>query len=370
MLDTNPSASASSAAWALPGWLDRSYRWVSRLLILALGIVATLWILSRLRVVFVPVLVALLLASLSAPLASFMTERKVPRIVAAWTTLVLVVGVLGGTVYLVTTSIGSELTNSTEWEEVYAEVRTWLQTGPAGLTESEIDDLERGLEDSLVSGIQSMGVSRAATFVEIIGGVFLALVLFFFVVKDGPSMWSSLVAHVRPQRRTTVDVGGRAAFSALQAYMRGIAVTGVIDALLIGIVLALVGVPLVIPLVILTFFAAFFPIVGATLAGALATTVALVTLGIREAIIVATATLIIQQVEGDVVMPMVMRRQVSLHPAVVLVVLGVGGALAGLVGAFVSVPIAAMVTAAASAIRDDRPAVDDQLGEEQASDSS
>lgn len=114
--------------------------------------------------------------------------------------------------------------------------------------------------------------------------------------------------------------------------------------------LAVVGVPLVVPLTVLTFFAAFFPIVGATLAGGLATTVALVTIGVREAVIIAVATLVIQQVEGDVVMPLVMRRQVSLHPAVILVVLGIGGALAGIVGAFVAVPIAAMLTAAAGAI--------------------
>lgn len=352
MSDTDLPDPSSAAPWALPQWLERSARWVGRLLVLALGVVTTLWLFSRLRVVFVPVLVGLLLAALSAPIASTLVRWRVPRLLAAWATLLLVVGLLGGTGYVVGSSVGSELASGTEWEDVYAEVRSWLETGPAGLTETEIDDLEKGLQDSLVGGLQSVGVSRATAVAEIIGGLFLALVLFFFFVKDGPEMWSWLLSHVRSRRRPTIDVGGRAAFESLQAYMRGVAVTGMVDAILIGIVLAVVGVPLVVPLTVLTFFAAFFPIVGATLAGGLATTVALVTIGVREAVIIAVATLVIQQVEGDVVMPLVMRRQVSLHPAVILVVLGIGGALAGIVGAFVAVPIAAMLTAAAGAIND------------------
>lgn len=350
MSDSNTPEPARVAPWALPTWLERSARWVGRLLILAVGTVAALWLLSRLRVVFVPILVGLLLAALSAPIAAALVRWRVPRLLAAWATLLLVVGLLGGTGYLVTTSVGAELTSGTEWDEVDSEIRTWLQEGPAGLSETEIDDLEQGLRDSLIGGLQSVGVSRATAVAEVIGGLFLALVLFFFFVKDGPQMWSWMLTRIRPQRRPTIDVGGRAAFESLQAYMRGVAVTGLVDAALIGIVLAVVGVPLVIPLTVLTFFAAFFPIVGASLAGAVATTVALVTLGVREAVIIAVATVVIQQVEGDVVMPIVMRRQVSLHPAVILVVLGIGGALAGIIGAFVAVPIAAMLTAAAGAI--------------------
>jgi len=270
-----------------------------------------------------------------------------------------VVGLLGGTFYLAGRSIGDELASGTEWDAVYDEVRTWLETGPAGLSPAEIDSAEQSIEDSVVGGLQSIGATRATALIEIVGGAFLALVLFFFFVKDGPEMWAWVVSRARERRRPTIDRGGRAAFTALQGYMRGIAVTGVVDAVLIGIALFVIGVPLVVPLTVLTFFAAFFPVVGASLAGGLATVVALVTLGPREALFVAIATVVIQQLEGDVVMPMVMRHQVRLHPAAILVVLGVGGALAGIVGAFVAVPIAAMVTAAAAAIADAEPSQSD-----------
>ncbi len=343
-----------TSAWAVPPWLHRWSSWTARLLVIGVGILVALWIVSVLRVVFVPALIGLLLAALSSPLTTFLTARRVPRILAAWSTVLLVFGVLGGVGHLVSSSVGAELSEGTDWNEVYDRSREWLRDGPFGLTDAEIDDARQGAQDALIGGIRSIGIARAMVALEVIGGAFLSIVLFFFFLKDGPSMWSWVVGRFEPQRAGSIDAGGRAAFSALKAYTRGVAITGVVDAVLIGIALWVIGVPLVIPLAILTFFAAFFPIVGATLTGALSTVVALVANGPRDAILIALATLVIQQVEGDVVLPIVMRHQVRLHPAVILVVLGIGGALAGIVGAFVAVPIAAMINAAASAIASSR----------------
>ncbi len=340
----------SARAWVLPVWLQRASGWTWRLLLIGVGVIAVFWVLSTLRAVFVPVLIALLLAALSAPLTSLMTRHRVPRLLAAWITLAVVLGVLGGVGYLIATSVSDELTGGTDWDQVYDESREWLRTGPVGMSDTEIDDLLQGAQDALIGGVRSIGIARAMVAVEVIGGGFLSVVLFFFFVKDGPSMWSWIVSRFEPARAETIDQGGRAAFVALKGYTRGVAVTGVVDAVLIGIALWVLGVPLVIPLAILTFFAAFFPIVGATAAGALSTIVALIAVGPQAAIFVAVATLVIQQVEGDIVLPIVMRHQISLHPAVILVMLGIGGALAGIIGAFVAVPIAAMVAAAGKAL--------------------
>jgi len=148
-----------------------------------------------------------------------------------------------------------------------------------------------------------------------------------------------------------VSSAGAAAFDALGGYARGITVAGIVDGAAVGITMALLGVPLALPFAVLTFFAAYLPIVGATIVGVLSTVVALVTVGPQAAIILAVATLAIQQIEGDVVLPMVMSSQVRLHPAVVLVVLALGGAVAGVIGALVSVPIAAMGSAALRSFR-------------------
>jgi putative heme transporter len=345
------------AAWAVPRWLERATGWTWRLLILAGGLIGLIWVLGLFRLVLVPVLIALLFAALLWPLSDWLRRHGAPPIVATWIVLLLGAGLLVGVGYLLFVTVGQELTSDAQWGEIEDEIRNWLQTGPLDLTSAEIDDLEDRAVETLTSGVTGNGLGPARTAVEVLGAGFLTLVLLFFFLKDGPQMWDWTTRRIRPPRRPTVDIGGHAAFDALGAYMRGVAITGIVDATLIGIALVVIGVPLALPLAVLTFFAAFFPIVGATAAGALAALVALVSNGLTDAIIVVIVTFVIQQVEGDVVMPLVMRRQVKLHPAVILTVLAIGGALAGLTGALVAVPIAAMVTAGASAIRGDVEAV-------------
>lgn len=341
------------AAWAVPRWLERTTGWTWRLLVLAVGVVGVIWFLGMFRLVLVPVLIALLFSALFWPLSDWLRRHGAPPIVATWIVMLLGAGLLVGIGYLLFVTVGQQLTSDTQWGEIEDEIRNWLRTGPLDLTSAEIDDLEDRAGEALTAGVAGNGLGPARTAVELLGAGFLTLVLLFFFLKDGPLMWRWITRRVRPPRRPAVDIGGHAAFDALGAYMRGVAITGIVDATFIGIALVVIGVPLALPLAVLTFFAAFFPIVGATTAGALAALVALVSNGLTDAIIVVIVTFVVQQVEGDVVMPLVMRRQVHLHPAVILTVLAIGGALAGITGAFVAVPIAAMVTAGASAIRGD-----------------
>ncbi|MDW3217760.1 MAG: AI-2E family transporter [Acidimicrobiales bacterium] len=341
-----------SRMWPVPAWLARAAGWIWRLLLLAAALYVLLWTLGRLRVVLVPVLVALLLAALASPVSEWIARRGVPRIVGAWIVLVTFVALVGAVVWMTVVGVGNQLGDDEQWADVRSEVRTWLSDGPLGLDRDEIDDLEDRVVGSVRDGFTTLDTGRVRLVVEMTTGALLAVVLFFFFVKDGPSMWGWVVGRFRDDRRGVVDRAGRKAFSALAAYMRGVAFTGIVDALAIGLALWIIGVPLVVPLAILTFFGAFFPIVGATVVGALATLVALVVNGPTDALLVAGVTLAVQQIEGDVIMPLVMRRQVSLHPAVVLVALAAGGALAGIMGAFVAVPITAMAVAGGRALRE------------------
>lgn len=349
--DVPTSPDPDRSIWRVPDWLVRASGWTWRLLVLGAGSLVVLLVLGRLRVVLVPVLIALLLTALASPVTSWLTSHRVPRIVAAWVTLLLVVGVVVGVVWVTAVGLVDQLLDDAQWDDVRTEVRRWLREGPLDLTSQEVAQLERRARDVVVDGATTIDAGRVRLVTEIVGGVFLTVVLFFFFTKDGPSMWGWLTGHVRQHRRAEVDEAGRAAFAALTGYMRGVAITGFIDAVAIGIALWIIGVPLVVPLALLTFFGAFFPIVGATVAGALATVVALVVNGPVDAVLVAGVTLAIQQLEGDVIMPLVMRRRVSLHPAVILVALGIGGALAGIIGAFVAVPFAAMLAAAGGVVR-------------------
>lgn len=348
------------APWVVPRWLEQSAAWAWRLLVVAAAVLAVVALFGRLRVVVLPVLVALLLATLGAPLVRALTDRGVPRLLASWIAVLLGLMLVGAVGYLVVEGVGTRLLQDTEWESVRGEVRAWLGDGPLDLSDSDIDRLEEDVRDWFVGGVGTIDVERVRVVAEVVGGTLLTIVLSFFFVKDGPQMWAWLVRRWHPDRRPAIDVAGRAAFDSLAGYVRGVAVTGLVDAVAIGLALWLIGVPLVVPLAVLTFFGAFFPIVGATVVGALGTVVALVANGPGDAVLVALATLAVQQLEGDLIMPVVMRRTVRLHPAVVLVALAAGGALAGIAGAFVAVPVVAAIAAVLRAVDD--PAADQPGG--------
>lgn len=345
-----PETPSHASEWRVPVWLERGAAWGWRFLVIGAGILALVLLVSRLRVVLLPVLIALLLAALTAPLAAILVRLGVPRLLAAWFTLLLGMAIVAGVVWVAVVGVGDQLVNNTNWDAVRTEARTWLEDGPLGLSEVEVTDLEDRVAEGVVGGVTSVSVDRVRLVAELVGGTLLSIVLFFFFVKDGPQMWNWFLERVSPTRRAVIDRAGRSSFDALSGYIRGVAITGVVDAVFIGLGLWLIGVPLVVPLMILTFFGAFFPIVGATLAGALAALVALVVNGPTDALLVVGLTLAVQQLEGDLVMPLVMRRRVAMHPAAILLVLAVGGALAGIVGAFVAVPVAAMIVAASSAL--------------------
>lgn len=341
----------SGSTWAVPEWLDRLASWVWRLGVVAIGGYYLLQWFWMLRLVAVPILFALVFAALLWPVRKRLTDARVPDSAAAVLLVSLVVALVAGVVWIASIGVGHQLSGDTRWEETVASIEDWLIDGPVGLTRGEVDDYREQMSDRVSSGAWSMGMSRARVAVDVAGAMVLTVLLLFFALKDGPQIWSFIENRVRPGRRLAVSRAGTAAFDALGGYARGITVAGIVDGAAVGIVMALLGVPLALPFAVLTFFAAYLPIVGATIVGALSTVVALVTVGPQAAIILAFATLAIQQIEGDVVLPMVMSSQVRLHPAVVLVVLALGGAIAGVIGALVSVPIAAMGSAAMRSFR-------------------
>jgi predicted PurR-regulated permease PerM len=184
-------------------------------------------------------------------------------------------------------------------------------------------------------------------------------VLLFFLLKDGPMGWSWFLGAFGDRDRA--DRAGRAGWRTLSGYVRGIVVIAAIDAIGIGVALALIGVPLAVPLALLTFFACFVPILGATLAGALCVLVALAANGLTDALLVLAAVIIVQQAEGNLLEPLIMGRAVRLHPAVILLAVAAGTLIAGVSGALLATPVVAvayrMVLAAREpAVSLDKPA--------------
>jgi predicted PurR-regulated permease PerM len=168
-------------------------------------------------------------------------------------------------------------------------------------------------------------------------------VLLFFLLKDGRPLWRWLLRRVPESSRPAAAEAGRNGWRTLTAYSRGTVAIAAIDAIGIGLALLLLGVPLALPLAMITFLGGFVPIIGATVAGSVAVLVALAAKGPTTALLALAAVIAVQQIEGNLLEPLIMKRQVQLHPVVVLVAVTAGTLIGGIAGAFVSVPITAVV---------------------------
>lgn len=338
-----------------PLTLDRAAGFTWRALLVGLGVVVVALLLARLRLVVLPMIVAFLLTTVLQPVVDALVRRRVPRLAAVWLVLLLGVGSLVGVGFLVAPSIASEFSDLGETlDEGREEVEDYVEDGPFGLDGGDLDEyVDRAGEQfgGRGSEIASGVLAGAVIAFEVVAGVLLLVVLLFFFLKDGERFTRFGLRQVRREHHELVCALGLRAWGAAGSYVRGTAIVALVDAVIIGIGLLLIGVPLVLPLAILTFLGAFFPLVGATAAGVVAALVALVDGGVSDALLVTAVIVVVQQVEGDVLQPLVLGRAVKLHPVVILVVLTAGAVVGGLIGAFLAVPVAAVTVAVGSELR-------------------
>ncbi|WP_125778322.1 AI-2E family transporter [Antribacter gilvus] len=300
---------------------------------------------TRLTLVVIPVLIALVLAAAISPLVAFLRRRGLPPILATWISLLALIALLSAIVWLVVRAVVDQ------WDELrdqalegFDSLQAYLQNLPFDITEEQIASVRESAmnllrSDAVGSGAVA-GVSQTADFVA---GFFIMIVVLFFFLKDGPAMWEFLLRPFEGHRYERGKRVGAATIRTLGGYVRGTAIVATVDAVGIGVGLAIVGVPLVIPLSVLVFLLAFIPLVGATLAGILAALVTLVAVGPVEALIVVAIVVVVNQLEGDFLQPIVMGRTLRLHPLVILFALTAGTVLVGITGAVLAVPIAASI---------------------------
>ena len=348
-LGTPPAVTSKEELQSRNLWRDAFGRAATRsaqmLLVLAMTVV-TVWVGVQLRLVVVPLLIAVLVAAAAAPLVRLLT-RVMPRMLAVWLTLIGGLVVFGGLIYLV----GSAVKN--QWGELregaasgLEELQRFVTEGPLDISQQQIDDL-RGSAGEVLSGpqVQAGALSGATLVVEVIAGLFLGLVLLFFLLKDGERIWA-FARQFLPARngRRYAAIGDRAV-DVLGGYVRGTAIIALVDAVVIGGALAILRVPLALPLAVVVFIGAFVPIVGATVAGVLAALIALVSNGPVSALIVIGVVIAVNQLEGDLLAPVVLGRSLRLHPLAVLLALSAGTIVAGIIGAILAVPFAALAWA-------------------------
>ncbi len=328
-----------------PRWLQS----VSELSLRVLFVVGFLILLGlaidRLRLIFLPLLAALILSAALLPAKHMLTRRGVNNALAAITVVVTGLTVLGLIGYFTISTLTSEFAEleldiEAGFTEVLQSVGDW-----AGISEDEIDEAiddvlnsARGNADTIAGGVFS-GVRLAA---ELLAGIILLAVLTFLLVKDAESMQRGIAGRLEVKHRRDFLVLTSGLFETLGKYFRGVTFVAFMDSVLIGIGLVIIGIPFALPLAVLTFFGAFIPVLGAVLAGLAAFLIALATEGVTAALFVGGLVLVVQQIEGNLMAPYILGRSISLHPMLVILAVSTGGALWGIMGAFVAVPLAAI----------------------------
>ena len=315
-----------------------------------MGVVAYLVVrlLALLWLVVVPVLAALLLSALVHPVTTLL-RRHMSGPAAAGVTLMLTVVLLGGLGYGVGLRFVDQLpTLSDEVVATIGRFRTQLRGLGVGQAQlDQLQDVATGWIQEHRTDLLSYLTTGAGYLLEFLTMAVLTLFVAFFLLYDGERVWRWLLGPIPPATAPRVDRTGRAAWATLTAYVHGTAVIATFHGLVIGLVLSVLGVPLVVPLAVLVFIGGFVPLAGALVAGGLAVLVALGTRGWATALVLLGVLLVENQVEAHLLQPFVMGRYVRLHPLAIGLAIAVGTVLGGIPGAIVAVPVAAIVYRAA-----------------------
>ncbi|MCT2086839.1 AI-2E family transporter [Microbacterium enclense] len=328
-------------------WADGFGRLAVRaiqIIVVVVLVAGLIWGIQQVTLVIIPLILALIFASAFGPVTMWMRRKGVPSVLATLITLLAVVAVLAGLGWLVVNAVIDQWDElSSQAVEGFQQAQDWYHTLPFAISPDQVNQALNAIGDFVTSaqfGSGALaGVSAVASFLT---GLVLMVVILFFFLKDGPRMWEFVL---RPFRGSDYDRArriGDKTVTVLGSYVRGTASVAAVDAIGIYIGLLILQVPLALPLAVLVFLLAFIPIVGAVTAGILAALVALVTNGWVVALIVVGVVVLVNQLEGNFLQPVLMGRTMKLHSFVVLVVLAGGTAIGGILGTLLAVPLTAV----------------------------
>ncbi|MDO5697030.1 MAG: AI-2E family transporter [Dermatophilus congolensis] len=319
--------------------------WRSVAVLIGLAIIA--YVLMQVSSVAIPVAVALLITALLGPVVGVLSNRlRFPRYLAAALALVFGIVVVVAALVLAGGQMVSGFSELGQQVSVgVTQIQNWLSTGPLQIGGDQISEaITQGRQwlssnaSSLTSGAMAVG-SSATNF---IAGLVIALVVTLFLLGDGANIWGWCVRLLPAETRRPVHNAFRRGWVTLGSYVRTQMLVAAIDAVGIALGAMLLGLPLVVPLGLIVFFASFVPMVGAILSGALAVVLALVVKGPLTALLMLGVVLLVQQIESNVLQPILMSKSVSLHPLATLLGVAIGSFLLGIVGAVFAVPLMAV----------------------------
>lgn len=328
--------------------------WSWRILVVAALVAFICFLIVQLRLVAIPVAVAILLSALLVPFSHLLQNRlRFPRWLAIVTCIVALLAVVGGLITLVVFQVRRGLPDlQSQTLERFEDLKQLLLASPLHLTEADITRPFEGIlatlqEDPAVLLDQALALGSAGG--HILAGALIALFTTVFILIDGRGMWQWFVRLFPQNARAAVVGAGEAGWITLKSFVTVQVLVAAVDAVFIGLGAFILGLvvgtpfPLVIPIAILVFLASFVPVVGAVLSGAIAVFVALVYLGPIPALVMLGIVILVQQVEGHVLQPFLVGHAVKIHPVAIVLAVAVGGFIGGIAGALFAVPLTAVL---------------------------
>ena len=345
MILSRKSARVQGPRVVIPAGLERATQWSWRLLLIAAAITVGLFVVAQLSFLIIPLFIAVLLAALVAPISVGLRKLRFPRWLATLTTVIVFLAVVGGLFYLVINEV------IRGWESLqartilaYDDFVQYLLDSPLQVTESQLNEWVTALATEFnidSSWVLSGALSVTSSVGSWLVGAGIAIFALIFFIHDGARIWEYVVSWFPKLARPAILGASRSGWNTLIEFVKVQILVAFVDALGIGLGAFFLGLPLVVPIAVAVFLGAFVPIVGGTVAAALAVLVALVYEGPLIALIMLIIVLAVQQLEGQILQPLVMGPALRIHPLAVVLSIAAGGYLAGIAGVLFAVPVVA-----------------------------
>lgn len=336
ILGVEPTA-PSTANSLVPIWLDRLGQWSWRLLVAIALLGALIAAAVQVPIVVLPLVLGIVLASTLVPLSRRLEARGWSKgraaLGATVGATVGVIAIVGLTVVALSGPAGEIISTAVDGANSSSDA----VGGNGGALVTLVETFGPGVLVTIAGGLSSLAGLAVV--------IFLAVLLTFYFLRDGDAFWQAFLQRVEPGRRSHVDAAGSRAVNVLGGYMIGTGAISIFGAATQFLIMTVLGIPLALPLAVLAIFGGFIPYIGSLITTGLAFLVTVATGTPQDIVIMAVFTIVFNIVQGNIVAPIVYSRVVSLHPAVVLVAIPAGNAVAGVIGMFLVVPFLGVVAA-------------------------
>ena len=327
--------------------LEVSWRTLFKLI----AAVVLVWLWLRLIDIVLMLVVAVLFAVTLTPLVSWLERHRLSR---GWAVTAVAFGFLlltGGFLWLTWSSLSEQGTFllqhlGTAQQQVQSKLPSWMQNalgipgagGDGGGTQSSA---ENGAQSGVASAVGSFALRLAQSVTTALTVAVLGFILTVYLLLEGRETRDWLLAFVPRQHRTkahrTLDEGQNVIFG----YMAGNAITSVIATVSTLIVLLLLKVPAALLLALMAGLSDFVPVIGFPLAAVPAILLAL-TVSPNTALIVVAFYIAYNAVENYLLSPWAFGNRMKLSNVAVILAFAVGAQVAGVVGALIALPLAAL----------------------------